>query len=211
MHLKAKGTGGENIGAVKDVVVDPAGKTSALIISHGGVLGIGDKALRVPVDQVKPDPKADAVAVPIAKNNVDSFRLRQDRPTPGAQAEMKVSALLDDQIYLGETRYGEVEDFIIGPDGRVKAVIVDAEESSKRGRVALPWQADTHDLARNRFSFNYDRNAVEKLRPFDYAALGIAAPGGGAASGTDPGRTATGGTSGRTTSGSSGAATGGAR
>lgn len=196
MDMKAKGSKGENIGDVKDILVDRNGKVTALIISHGGVFGIGDKELRVPFNQVKTDAKLESLVVPIAKENVENFRIKGDRQAKAVD-EMKVSKLLKDEVALrGGAKYGDVEDIIISRDGQVKAIVVDADDAQRRGRYAMPWRGDVYDPARNRFTYDYERNQIDRLRPFDYTALGITEPGRRSTAERDTG-TSRGGTPGR--------------
>ena len=45
--------GDNKIGEVKDVILSPDGRATALIVSVGGFLGIGEKDVAVPFDAVK--------------------------------------------------------------------------------------------------------------------------------------------------------------
>ena len=46
-------TAGDSIGTVDDIMVDPKGKMSDVIISVGGFLGMGDKLVEVPFNKLK--------------------------------------------------------------------------------------------------------------------------------------------------------------
>lgn len=200
MDMKVKGSQGENIGDVKDLLVDSSGKVAALIVSHGGVFGIGDKELRVPFNEVKPDAKLESLTVPIAKANVEKYRIGDKQQARAG--EMKVSELLDDQVTLrGGARYGDVDDLIIGKDGRIKAIVVN--DAERRDRFAFPWLERAYDRTANRFTYDYERNQVSKLRPFNYSAHNIVEPKQRTAGTRDEGR-ATGGTTGRAGQGTAG-------
>lgn len=48
---KVKNPNGENLGAIKDLVIDPAsGQVVYGVVSFGGVLGVGDKLFAIPWD-----------------------------------------------------------------------------------------------------------------------------------------------------------------
>lgn len=197
LDMDVKGTNGEKIGDVKDILVDTSGKVSALVVSHGGVLGIGDKELRVPFNEFKPDAKLENLVVSISKDNVEKYRVRDD-DRQARSGEMKLSELMDDQVALrGGQRYGDVEDMILSRDGRIKAIVVEGE--GRGNRYAFPWTNGAYDRTASRFSYDYDRDQISRLRPFDYAALGIAGPEDrGTAAGSTPGRTGAGTTGGDT-------------
>lgn len=172
--MKAKSRTGDNIGDIKDILIDRNGKATAFLVSHGGVFGIGDKELRVPFNELKPDPKLENVTLPVTKENVEKYRVKEDSARSN---EMKVSELMKHQVALrGGAKYGDVKDVIIGRDGQVKAIVVDAD-GARRGRYALPWTTSAYDTSGKRFAYDYEPSQLEKLRPFDYAALQIDAPG----------------------------------
>jgi sporulation protein YlmC with PRC-barrel domain len=47
---KVENLQGENLGSIKEVVTNSEGKTTFAILSHGGVMGIGDKEVAVPFE-----------------------------------------------------------------------------------------------------------------------------------------------------------------
>jgi sporulation protein YlmC with PRC-barrel domain len=53
MRSRVYNMGGERIGDVNDILVDDAGKITAVIIGVGGFLGIGEKEVSMTTDQVK--------------------------------------------------------------------------------------------------------------------------------------------------------------
>ena len=48
MDRDVKGSNGEKIGEVSDVILDRNGNVSYIIVSHGGVLGMGDRLTPIP-------------------------------------------------------------------------------------------------------------------------------------------------------------------
>lgn len=49
MDKDVKGSNGEKIGEVSDVILDRNGSVSYIVISHGGVLGMGDRLTPIPI------------------------------------------------------------------------------------------------------------------------------------------------------------------
>ncbi len=63
----------EKLGDVKDVVIDfNTGKISYVVLSHGGVLGIGEKLVAVPLNAFRPGPEGDNLIL-----NADKQKLEQ--------------------------------------------------------------------------------------------------------------------------------------
>ncbi|MBI1849493.1 MAG: PRC-barrel domain-containing protein [Planctomycetes bacterium] len=73
MRLTVKDTAGKNVGDVEDLVVDPStGRVSFVVLSMGGVLGVGEKLVAIPCRAINvgPDQKT-------AYLNVDEEKLRR--------------------------------------------------------------------------------------------------------------------------------------
>jgi sporulation protein YlmC with PRC-barrel domain len=51
--VDVKNSAGENIGEIKDVVVDQSGKATSVILGTGGVLGLGERNVPLGWDQVQ--------------------------------------------------------------------------------------------------------------------------------------------------------------
>jgi sporulation protein YlmC with PRC-barrel domain len=55
-----KNTKGENLGDIKDLVINPeSGRTAYVVVSYGGVLGMGDKLFAIPWSAVRRSPDKD--------------------------------------------------------------------------------------------------------------------------------------------------------
>lgn len=52
-HTEVYGPDGAALGAISDVVLDPAGEIRAAVLSVGGVLGIGAKSVAVPFEMLQ--------------------------------------------------------------------------------------------------------------------------------------------------------------
>jgi len=55
--MAVKNLQNENLGKINDLVFDPeSGRISYAVVSIGGVLGVGDKLIAVPVTSLRPQP-----------------------------------------------------------------------------------------------------------------------------------------------------------
>lgn len=54
MDAKVKGSNGEDLGSVKDIIISSDGKTRYIVLSRGGVLGVGGDLIPVPFSVAKP-------------------------------------------------------------------------------------------------------------------------------------------------------------
>ncbi len=84
---KVRGPGGEEVGEVENIVFSPEGKVFKLILSTGGILGIGDKNLAVKWSDVKIGPGYDYVTTPITAETVERLACSMAFPrSPGPWA-----------------------------------------------------------------------------------------------------------------------------
>lgn len=73
MGMAVKNLQNENLGKINDLVFDPtSGKISYAVVSIGGVLGVGDKLIAVPVTSLKPQPGQKHLVLNMDKNQVQS-------------------------------------------------------------------------------------------------------------------------------------------
>jgi hypothetical protein len=71
MGIVVYGADGNRVGAIADLIGDVKGKVIYVILSHGGVLGIGDKLIPLPWDQVSPGEKAGTLKVRLTKKALE--------------------------------------------------------------------------------------------------------------------------------------------
>jgi sporulation protein YlmC with PRC-barrel domain len=76
MDKKVKNQQGEDLGQIEDLVVAEDGRISYIILSQGGVMGIGDKLVPVPFKNAQFDQQQDEVIL----SNVDKQKL-ENAPT----------------------------------------------------------------------------------------------------------------------------------
>lgn len=60
---KVENRQGEQLGTVEDFVVSPEGRIQYMVLSHGGMLGIGDRFFAIPWKAVRPGLRGDDVAL----------------------------------------------------------------------------------------------------------------------------------------------------
>ena len=71
--MNVKNMQNENLGKVHDLVFDPQkGKISYAVLSIGGVLGVGDKLIAVPVTSLRPQPGQNFLVLNMDKNQVQT-------------------------------------------------------------------------------------------------------------------------------------------
>ena len=71
--MSVKSMQNENLGKVHDLVFDlESGRISYAVVSVGGVLGVGDKLIAIPVTSLKPQPGQKHLVLNMDKNQVQS-------------------------------------------------------------------------------------------------------------------------------------------
>lgn len=71
MNATVRNNFDEELGTIEDVITDQNGKLDYVILSHGGILGIGEKLIPIPIQAVRPADQEKTVMVNVAKNALD--------------------------------------------------------------------------------------------------------------------------------------------
>lgn len=67
-----KNSQGEELGAIKELVIDPQhGRIAYAVLSVGGVLGVGDKLVAVPWESLTPMPTEKSFSFNISKEKLE--------------------------------------------------------------------------------------------------------------------------------------------
>lgn len=175
--MDVRGSKGESIGEVENILVNDEGRATAVVVESGGFLDIGDTHFRIPWDEAKLAADLEHVIVPLSKETAERYRDAREREkvTTGAR-EYRVTELENDIVTLpGGTTYGRVDDLILSRDGKVQAIVVDATQGM-RGRYVYPYRAGAFDVSGNAYRLPYELAQINNLKPFDYGAAGIAEP-----------------------------------
>lgn len=62
---------GEQIGEVSDVLIDRDGQVRMIVIEHGGVLGMGNRQVALPIDDIQPG--AEGVRIPVSEAQLENM------------------------------------------------------------------------------------------------------------------------------------------
>lgn len=82
----------ERIGKVTNVLIGPEGRVDAVVLSTGGVLGLGSSEYEVPWDRIAMSPDGQDVMVGVAKDDVETeFSAFEVTPEPEATEEPAVT------------------------------------------------------------------------------------------------------------------------
>lgn len=175
--MNVRGSKGESIGEVENILVNEQGRATAVVVESGGFLDVGDTHFRIPWEQAKLAADLEHVIVPLSEETAERYRHTREREkvTTGAR-EYRVSGLENDIVTLSDgTAYGRVDDFIVSRDGEVQAIVVEATQGMQ-GRYAYPYRSGAFDFSGNAYRLPYEVAQVNNLKPFDYAAAGISEP-----------------------------------
>ena len=125
----------ERIGRTEDIVIDAGGRIHAVVIGVGGILGIGEKRVAVPFDQIiwnwaegsGSAAEARSSTTPANAPSAEAGATSSPSTMPGAQISNDVLATID------EKRGGEVND----ATGSVLAI------DRSRGKATVPVAGST--------------------------------------------------------------------
>jgi sporulation protein YlmC with PRC-barrel domain len=173
MAATVRGRDGERLGRIDEIFVGPHGAVTSVGVAVGGILGLAQRHLRVAWGELALGGEMQDVRVPLARDDVPRFALfdRAER-MPG---EHRATELLRTHVVLADgTRYGPLDDLIIGRDGRVQALVVRAGGAFARGQYALPFNPRAlHAAGQDVIVAPVHSAQLAELPPFNYQALAI--------------------------------------
>lgn len=71
--MAVKNTQNEDVGKINDLVFDPqSGKISYAVLSVGGILGVGDKLVAIPITSLKPQPGQKHLVLNMQKSQIET-------------------------------------------------------------------------------------------------------------------------------------------
>lgn len=157
----------EVIGELEDLIIGPDGKIKRAIIEAGGFLDIGDTHFSYPWDQVRKIDEG-SFQVMLDEDNIDDYSVFGDvDDQPAAGRNWRASELINDYAYVGDVRYGWVDDIIIGPDDTVQAVVIYPDVTYGRaGPYALPYYGTGFDPGVDRYVVPYTPEEIAELDVF---------------------------------------------
>jgi sporulation protein YlmC with PRC-barrel domain len=160
MDKKVVGRDGDDLGEIKDVVVDlETGKVHAAVLEFGGILGVGEKHYAFPVSELKPGKDADKLAMDIDKDklkNAEGFAKgqwpemndeywgrvgQQSQSSAGSGGTqqgqkanlMRASKMIGQDVQDKSGKdVGEIKDLVINlQDGELKNVVIDVKDAGQ--------------------------------------------------------------------------------
>jgi hypothetical protein len=184
------GPHGDEIGSVKNLLLNPRGEIVALIAEVGGFLEIADTHVTIPWHAIeRRDGRVySPITVETAENyamfaeeyftseDVGHFQGVNDFFETGPYI-WKASALLDDYVVLeGGEPFGYVTDLVFDDDGQLLAVIA-AESRGRldtRGVYAFPWNGRGFRPAFDHFTLRHTAEDIARLPKIDYSEFDAA-------------------------------------
>ena len=184
LGIDVRGKNGNSLGEVQNVIITND-KVTAIVFDYGGFLNIGDAHFRMPWNQVRFGRDMDHVIVPLSEQTAERYQEKRSGGQPmTGPGEMRAREVIGDTAVLRDgTRYGEIQDLLATRNGDVKAVVVNANFETQRGRYAYPYAGGAFDANANAYRLPYDRTQALSARPFNYRLVNIAEPGGVGATG----------------------------
>ena len=142
---KVTGKDGNEIGAVRDLVIDADGRLAALIVEGGGVLGIPEAVYRIPWANVDRTPGHAGIRVDLSSGERPQYGLFPgSEGVPTLPREFRVTEVIGDYARLQSGYgYGTVSDVVFSPDGRMIAVLVSRDTPGGGGTFAFPYRGTT--------------------------------------------------------------------
>jgi hypothetical protein len=103
MDASVKGSTGEDLGSIDDIIISSDGKAEYVVLSKGGVMGVGGDLIPVPFDVAQPTkgPEGDITM------NIDQQTLDQ-APTV-AENELQDTSMWEQEVrgYFGDSQMGQ--------------------------------------------------------------------------------------------------------
>jgi sporulation protein YlmC with PRC-barrel domain len=175
LGTEVRDVNGEPIGEVRDLIVEREGDIDRMVVAVSGVLGIGERYLGVPWNEIDIARDMRYVQVPVRADNLPEFSLFtgvQD-DVPMHAGHWRINQLLGDYASLRDVaRFGLVTDVIFDRQGTARAVIVDRGAGwwGGAGWYAFPYAG--YDRKARTYELPYRGDVIGALPRFDYVELG---------------------------------------
>ena len=124
--------GGDELADIKDVILDPrTSKARGVVLSSGGLFGLGADHYAVNFDRVTPERDGDGIVLRSALTEDDIERLRDfdyDAFKADKGGLLLASELRGADVALGGGAEAEVEDVVMTRSGGVEAIVLDMDD-----------------------------------------------------------------------------------
>ena len=179
------GPHGDEIGEVKNLLLNTEGKIVALIAEVGGFLDIADTHVTIPWREI--ERRDGKIYSPITEDTIDYYGMFakeyftvSDVGDLGAVNEFfetgphiwKATALLDDYVVLGDGEpFGYVTDLVFDDSGKLISVVaVHARgDIDRRGVYAFPWDDRGWEPRFDHYTLRHAESEIIALPPIDYS------------------------------------------
>lgn len=132
---------GEEVGRLRDLIIDADGRLAAVLIAGGGALNIPDSLYRIPWSEVDLTPGRRGIVTDLSDGKKLQYTLfpgTEDAPT--LPREFRLTEVLGDYARLQTGYgYGYVTDAVFDMGGRLIAVLISRDASSGGGTFAFPF------------------------------------------------------------------------
>ncbi|SDW43537.1 PRC-barrel domain-containing protein [Nitrosomonas communis] len=193
MDMKVIDQTGKKIGEIDDLILSTKEKVAYAIISVGGFLGVGDKLVSIPFQDIEIRKAKKEAVINLSKQELEkmpefkseSVESRNyqaedvpamdatERLTRGGTEDYAINAkkLFDvDIIDKNSKKVGEVDDLLLSQDGKVVYGIVDVGGMLGMGKksVAVPFHHLTANRTEERILLNVTKEQLEKAPEFKF-------------------------------------------
>lgn len=175
LDAEVYGEDGDEVGEVENIVMTSEGKIDRLVIETDNWLGIGDRMISVPWNNVDLAPDKEGIVTRLDEDQMDDFSLFSDDDVDTGPQAFRASDLLGDYVELKDgTEYGYVSDIVFGQDGAVKAVMVNpdvgfGDSTYAGGYYGYPFYGYDYGLDpfADTYGLPYSEDEVAVHEPFD--------------------------------------------
>lgn len=176
---------GKELGTAEDLIIGKDGKIEYVILSTGGLLGIGEDKISVPWDKVRATPNVDQLIADVSQSEVQKYseekadkggsrqtaqREQQASFMPFAQIESQRLREFMDQEVVGRDgeALGKVNDVFTDEQGRPMYVVVEGESERLH---PVPAELLRANMEEKTISADFDKQAFQSSPGFDEAQI----------------------------------------
>lgn len=130
---------GNEIGTVRDLIVDSDGRLAALLLAGGGALNIPSALYRIPWNEIDLTPGQNGVVTSLTDGKRPQYTLFPGTEgVPTLPREFRLTEVIGDYARLQTGYgYGYVSDVVFNEDGRLTAILVSRDGVSGGGTFAF--------------------------------------------------------------------------
>lgn len=169
------GEDGSLVGEVANIIIGPNGTIDRLVVSTDNFLGIGDRMVSVPQNNVTLTPGEAGIRTRLDEDQMDDFSLFAEEEVRTGPRAFRVSDLMGDYVRLQNGRdYGYVTDVVFGRDGNLQAVLVQPDITFDQagyagGAYAYPFYGYDYGFEplEQTYDLPYDETEVAEYEPIE--------------------------------------------